>query len=474
MDRELKRLIALGVAAALLAALLVALIVKPAEDTADPTVFRSGEPTDVVNIVIDNGHGRFTVSASEGGYLIQDFDGAIVDMDAFIGLMTWCGELSAADKVSRPDEDMSLYGLDKPVATAVIEYSDGEEITVKLGTMEQVSGRRYATVSKSSGVFLFDGEGAGWLLGAAQDYIDHLVTEELNVSSPLSAVLNATFTGGGLEYPVSVVYASGSEEMRLQSLSFGAVTHIVLGKSAHELDQTYGVEILGSLLGIRADDIVAYGLTEERIAELGFDKPYMEVAFDVKNGADAEQESIRLSLLNAPDGGYYITRWDNGVVYHTGELAFIDVDYDRLMMRWFLTPMLMDIEGVTVSGGGKTYEFALGGESNSDRTVALNGAQFDIARFRTFYSLLVSASADSAPLGDAPDVSGEPLLTVTFNYIDADKSPDVMRFFTSDAARRCLVEVNGVVEFDMQSAYCDCVLEALGVIDTDQEIQTVW
>ena len=70
---------------------------------------------------------------------------------------------------------------------------------------------------------------------------------------------------------------------------------------------------------------------------------------------------------------------------------------------------------------------------------------------RSYYDRLVtSAASDGQYLADAV-ADGEALMVITYNYIDPDKSPDVMTLYAG-GTRRVNVDVNGVIEFDISAS----------------------
>jgi hypothetical protein len=101
-----------------------------------------------------------------------------------------------------------------------------------------------------------------------------------------------------------------------------------------------------------------------------------------------------------------------------------------------------------------------------------NDEELDIDRFRTLFRLLRSAAHDGRLLEDVV-LEGEPLLRLTYYYIDLWKQPDVMELYPGDA-RRVYVKVNGVTELAMQEMYLTRVQEALRILWTDEPIETDW
>ena len=79
----------------------------------------------------------------------------------------------------------------------------------------------------------------------------------------------------------------------------------------------------------------------------------------------------------------------------------------------------------------------------------------DVELFYSFYRLVTSAASDGLYLPDAA-ASGNPLMTITYTYLDPAKAPDVMTLYAG-GTRRVNVDVNGVIEFDMRASFVDAM-----------------
>jgi hypothetical protein len=229
---------------------------------------------------------------------------------------------------------------------------------------------------------------------------------------------------------------------------------------------------LGALLGIASSDIADYNCTKEELSAFGFDSPYMKVDFNLKNGLDAPVVPYTLAFVKNGEGTYYMTCNDNGVVYAVPELPFLKLDYKQMQLRWFLSPLIMDLGSIQVTTPSETLTFEIKGKTNAEKAVTLNGEPFDIERFRTFYKLLTSASNDGESIPE--DFLGSaPLLTVEYRYLDSAKEPDVLKIYEGDT-RRVYAEVNGITEFGMREMFVTRVLEACSAIRTDETIEVNW
>ncbi|MPM85007.1 hypothetical protein SDC9_132084 [bioreactor metagenome] len=172
------------------------------------------------------------------------------------------------------------------------------------------------------------------------------------------------------------------------------------------------------------------------------------------------------------DTKYLVTVDGTQVVYVIEKPAFVDIDYTKLMLRWFLSPLRLDLKDLTVSFDGKTYTFESGKNQDGTQYARVNGKQMDVELFYVFYRLITSAASDGQYLSDvAPGDS--PLMTIAYHYLDAGKPADVMTLYAG-STRRVNVDINGVIEFDMRASFVDAVKLACEHTVTGEAIEENW
>lgn len=474
MKKLVRTVVVLAVVCAVFLAAFLLLLREPQEVVSDGAVFTDVQPVDIQSVSVTNASGEYRYYYEDDGYVLDDIPPEICDLDAFIEFMTNCGQLRADQRVAREDALPAEYGLDEPAATAVIEMFDGSALTLHVGNQETVSQNYYVSADGFDGIYVMSKELASQFLVSKKLVISYYATPELAVSSPLSAVRDVTFSGGALEAPVTIRTTSGGgEEVRLEALSFGTPTHIVKGAGVYQLDQAYGIEVLGSLFGIEATDIVGYNLTDEQIASLGFDAPYMTVEYDMVNSADgADAVHCVLKLVQIDENSFYSMLEGTGIVYQIGRPAFVDLQYDKLFLRWFLTPLIMDLSDVTIEGAQGSYRFEIDNGDLRNPVVTCNGQTVDTELFRAFFRLITSAAHDGNYLG-ALTPQGSPVLQIRYGYRDEAKQDDLMQLYTGDA-RRVNVFVNGSGEFAMKDTFVERVEQACQDLLAGNAIEENW
>lgn len=473
MRKKLLRwvLVSLGVVLALGAAYL-ALALNPVAKDGSIVVFVEQKPTDILSMEITNEFGSYRVNAEDEGYVVDDIPAGIVNVEAFYELMYHGSAFGALKRADANPRDLQKYGLDAPQAEVSVSFRDGSNVLIRIGAEEVVSGNYYGQVAGDKAVYLFSSEDMAYFLCKKEAYITLQVTPALAVSSPLSAITDITFSGALLESPITVEAVRDSNPVaRLDAKSFGPATHIVRMKGTYELDQTYGIEMLGSVLNLQALDVIGYNLTSADLMKIGFDHPDIAVDFGLKNGTE-EIVPYRLLLVKLNETKYLVTVDGSQVVYVIEKPAFVEIDYTKLMLRWFLSPLRLDLKNLTVAFDGQTYVYESGKNSDGTQYARVNGREMDVELFYVFYRLVTSAASDGLYLASAT-AAGDPLMTVTYTYLDGAKSPDVMKLYAG-GARRVNVEINGVIEFDMRTSFVDAMKLACLHTVSGEAIEENW
>lgn len=473
--RKVKRLALLSAACLLLAGVFLWLLnQQPAPPSVKNLVFSNRTPTDIDNLTVSNDAGGFTISYQEdpAGYVVDDVPADLLDMDRFISLMVSQAGLAAKTRLAEPLSPLSDYGLGKPRATVSLTFVDGSQLGYSLGGQELVSGDYYLQVGGVDGIFTYPKADAQALLSNSSSLVSLQVTPSLTVSSPLSAVRDATFSGKHLPEPLSIhAVLGGSQDLRTKALTFGAATHLVQGRGLHPLDQQNGIRVLGSLLGIQAIKVVQYNVSQQDLVGYGFDEPDMQVDFSLAK-RESPEEAISLLLLQAGADQLYALRSDRDVVYLINRPAFWDLHYQDLILRYFAAPMLADIKGISITGQDQSYQITFSRDENRQAHATVNGETVDIELFYAFYRLLTSAAADGRLL-DGAGLPGEPALSIVYHYQNPDKTDDSL-LFIPHGIRRMAVSVNGVILQDIRESFVTRLLAACENLVAGKPIEETW
>jgi len=175
------------------------------------------------------------------------------------------------------------------------------------------------------------------------------------------------------------------------------------------------------------------------------------------------------------EGLYYATLEGSSVVYIIRREAFLNIEFERLPVRWFLTPLIMDLTAVEVASPGGSYRFELDNTDPLNPVITHDGQTLDTTLFRSFFRLITSTAHDDVYLGllPPPDPAAAAMLTITYEYSDPGKSPDVLALYRGEA-RRANVFVNGIGEFAMKDLFAERVIEGVSNLIAGTPIEENW
>jgi hypothetical protein len=110
------------------------------------------------------------------------------------------------------------------------------------------------------------------------------------------------------------------------------------------------------------------------------------------------------------------------------------------------------------------------GTSADDYEVTLNGEDFDLNRYKSFYQALIKAPAEELYLDE---VEGDPVATVTIN-LQIGGDPDVVEFYRIDDRKTVIVH-NGVPSFACRTSFLEkSLLPNIANVNGDDDFVTNW
>jgi hypothetical protein len=447
------------------------------EPPAEPRLLADRKINEIEEIRISNQFDIYSVYQEAGGFAIADLPMDLVYAEYLLMLLDEAARVEYIELVSQIEKPvtpsaLAAYGLDRPLAAALVSYSSGESLALLFGGVERISGGQYFMVEAEDKVYLMDHSRVVRFLQPLKRFINLEIVPVRTVSSPLSTIKNLTLSGKAFPQPVVIneIRADDEDEIR-EALGFGSTTHVIRSPHLHKIDQKEAIDVFGSLSGLLNIEVLDYNCDDEALARYGLDDPMVKAEYVFKRGGNFEPVDIVLRAA-LYQGSYVLMRDEQRVVHRVEKKPFIATSYEKLVSRWFLTPFITDLRSILISSGGKDYRIEISGEDNQSLEAALNGTKLDIALFRKFYILLVSASSDGLFLNDTAP-SGSPVLGVTFHYRDSLKKPDTM-IFSPGSLRRLNVSVNGVTEFACLERYAQTLDTALSALARGEDFKSEW
>ena len=232
-----------------------------------------------------------------------------------------------------------------------------------------------------------------------------------NYLLPETAYLNLTITPGSVAEGFDAVVLGGTvrEEQGQVVIRRQGEEYALSAPVQRPLDESMGLALLNTLLGLNADSVAAINPTREELEALGLNRPYATAQVSGSWG------EFFLSAT-APDAGGMVYLYREGVpLLYTARadlLPWLDLQYIQLMDPFAYTPDIEQLQEISDLEGA-SYRFQLT-RVKQELSVTPDGAAIDSENFLRFYVTLISARL--AEHTQQPSSPGNPALVIPAHH----------------------------------------------------------
>lgn len=460
MKRNLKLVIVLVVLVVAAVASLVAVNVvssskdrKAAKEAAE-LVLISQNSDDIKSIDITDSDGEdYQFSLSDSDWVLTNRDDVNLSSSFCNSLCLYYGDLKATKKITDKADDLSIYGLDKPVKLTV---SDSEKSsTIYIGKATSTNEAFYVMKEGSDAVFTMDYSTA---------YV---------LSNPSMSMKNTylTYEWSDDDYTYYKVTKQGKTIIELDRSS--GIWEIK-SPVKHEINSTSTLTILSNIARYELD---GYGekITEEQYSEYGFDNPYYTVEIKNNEGKD-------MTILIGKSIDSYTDKEVPILYKDDNQLAYISYENIYFVERGteeYTSLNLISLKNEDITGGeikldsnfevqDIKFEGTYSTENNSFDNVKIDGKDIDtsVSNVSSLYSdfiySILNMEADSVDAYADPQNTADETITLDLT----DGSSIKLDFATKDdntyyvfkdgeytgliARRKALTKENGVIDYYKQ------------------------
>ena len=501
----------LGIAAAVL------LLTKP-EDAASSdvssAVSASGTETitltdkqaaDVAVLEVSNETGSFSFTQQSRVVSTTDADGNVTSSDEIYwtseemlglvpndstvkALMNSLSGLDSKELVEEAAEDLAKYGLETPLASVKLTFTDGTQETLHFGIQNPAStGFVYCRAGDSRDVHLVSNYSVGNAYNAVTDFVSLTFTESYNTSSP-EELDYFRLERKDLAEPIEIafMYDVQAEAENEDSVITTFNSHRLTAPFVAEIDATKGQTVCYGLYGLSASYCVTAKATEAQLTEFGLDDPFCTLTF--KYGGTryvlhfgneiittTETENIDSPTLTSVAGYYAKIDGSDAVFAFSAEsVPWYTVTLTDIVSRRPVSPYIYTCESVVITTPDREYDFKVTGDAQAN-SFTLDGAEVDGDKFRQLYQHLITAVGDEVFLDEGEYA---PYISVTFNYRKDyhdlyGTDSDTIEYYKSDD-RKNIVCVNGKVLFKVRQVYTERLLENIDALLNGGELRLDW
>lgn len=494
MKKQLKSLIIGLAAVAVLVVVLLLLLRTPeeSESSSSQSISASSSSTsvtllslkldDIQSIEVKNTQ-EYTLirdtAAGENEWKIEELAGLPKVKNSYGMLAIAMCSLTARDTLDENVTDLAQYGLSPAASTATAVMKDGTRHTIEVGNdAPGGSSYTYVKLPDSNTVYLCSTSDVRRTRQVLTDYISmDLFT--LTDTENMPSIMNCIF--GGTSRKEQMIIEKVSSTASSGDGRTGFSDYQIMSPRHHDVSTQVFSDVMETVFNTVAEEICAYNVTDEQLAQYGLDEPYSTL--DIKYQENEKTYEIHYRA-GEPDssGRFYLMLEGVPVVYR----AYINMDYANTWMniqyvdmasRLFLLPYINDIKALTVETPEGSYRFDLtlvdAGTDDEKLNIHYNGKALTEKNFKKFYQVVIGPTTESLVESEEGLNLTQPLLTYTYEYIDESKKPDVVSFYKGPT-RQVYVAINGECEFTTRDVYIDKVYGDVVKIINDEEVITDW
>jgi len=413
-----------------------------------------------VLVTVSNNHGEYTMRGGNNPSIVGH-ENLPVNIFYFFQILGAAWGITSHGLVTDEAVDLSIFGLDPPLAQVQIHKGDGSAVTLLVGSTAP-DGNVYVKLESSLQIHLASHfEVSSFTLGLL-DLMDTALTPLAQRDEYENLVYERIILGGEARREAITIVPAGPED--IGSVSITSNNRIV--RPVNAFISIEEMPMLESMFGLYAERAVALVTSDAELAQFGLLRPWSTLEIT------AEGMEYRMRISKPDDWGYvFIKREEAPIIYeaYSFDLPWLETTWFDLMNKMVILPHIDSIASIDIKTPERTVTFTLSGEGNN-LSVRSEGINIDTGIFRVFYQNLVAARYD-----EYVDVHGgafaPPFLDIIYHYRDSSRSADIVGFHQA-TARRVFVSLNRGRPFFTYSDYPEQILSDLELVLSGQRVRS--
>ena len=394
-------------------------------------------------IRVATAEGEYTAeNVGEGSFAVPALEGIPVSA-AQLDLLVDCAAVPKASRVvEEAPSGLGQFGLDLPVATVEVSYSDGGVLTLQLGSDAPHGAGVYCKTGEADTVYLMDTDRAQQLALPRASLADRTLGENI----PANEVGKVTLSGSN--FPQDIVLEPTGEEGAVQK--YGAETHKMTAPKERAADSGAVSDIITTAMGLTASQVAELNPTPEEMAAAGLEKPTAILTLDYGEG-----QSLTLRAGKTGEEGVWLMKDGIPALYlaPVDSCPWVTASYEKLASRQLVSPKLEELSEISVATAQEGFLFLISGEEG-DYQIRCNGQELDPEAFQEYFASIVAMRGETFTQ-EKP--GGSPEVTLTYTYRDAAKNATVIQL--TPHGEGYLVTVNGETELAVSGNIPQLLLE---------------
>lgn len=487
MSSSVKYLIAGVAAVALLTGGIIAMnLTDPSKKTAEDSevsdtvgetaeAIYTGASDDIVSIEVKNDAGGYTfirktkaAGEAQAVFTVDGLDGVVLDSSLVDGFAVQAKELVPNKVIAEKPDDLSTYGLDKPKAEVTITY-DGDsagKVEFLVGN-DSPGGDIYVKTRDADTVYTVSSSFVKSYTYEKEYFVSKSVLEK-PADEDMPIVKKITIERPDLEKPIILEYTGENES------GGTSATHVMTSPVKAYLDVSKSTDYTHGLFGLSAESVLSLSPSKEELTVAGIETPSCTVTMETDDGKTyVLKTGMEYSGAEGSEAGYtgYYEGTDVLWKFSESSVPWVKMQPGDITSSLVFGSYIYDLKSMEVTAGGKTEKFEFTGNDADTYKVMLNGKDFDLERYKSFYQAVIKAPAEEICTSD--EGIGE--LRASFKLTYNNGNPDETIEFYAAEGNRVIIKKDGVTCFKCLASFVErSLLPNIAAVEGDADFITIW
>lgn len=487
MSSSVKYLIAGVAAVALLTGGIIAMnLTDPSKKTAEDSevsdtvgetaeAIYTGASDDIVSIEVKNDAGGYTfvrktkaAGEAQAVFTVEGLDGVVLDSNLVDGFAVQAKELVPNKVIAEKPDDLSTYGLDKPKAEVTIT-SDGDsagKVEFLVGN-DSPGGDIYVKTRDADTVYTVSSSFVKSYTYEKEYFVSKSVLEK-PADEDMPIVKKITIERPDLEKPIILEYTGENES------GGTSATHVMTSPVKAYLDVSKSTDYTHGLFGLSAESVLSLSPSKEELTVAGIETPSCTVTMETDDGKTyVLKTGMEYSGAEGSEAGYtgYYEGTDVLWKFSESSVPWVKMQPGDITSSLVFGSYIYDLKSMEVTAGGKTEKFEFTGNDADTYKVMLNGKDFDLERYKSFYQAVIKAPAEEICTSD--EGIGE--LRASFKLTYNNGNPDETIEFYAAEGNRVIIKKDGVTCFKCLASFVErSLLPNIAAVEGDADFITIW
>ncbi len=446
----------------------------PTTDTADEittSLLYSNKLDDLKVLTIENEHGSYKVERVDvnGEYLwtIMEIANLPLSSTVITSLVENAISVTAQQTVAENPEDISIYGLDKPLATVTAEFTDSKNTVRKLYVGNK-------TPKGTAHYFMMEGDPAVYTvnIGEMNPYLNDkwkavIMTVFSSAGNADTTLNKMVIDRADLDYDMVIEYDTRLDDE--SNMVANSSMYVMTSPVFRELNPETCDSITNGIFGLTATELCIVNPNEEDMINSGIATP--SAVITVEAPGNNNMKLIIGNEYTSEDGiksrYAHVEGFDIIYGFSADLLPWLTIKPLDITTTMFTSNYIYNITSVDISTADSKLDFEITGSSADDFAVTLDGQPNDADAFKNLYQFILRAPSTDVYF---EETTVAPALTVD---IKTTTGGDLIEFIPSDN-RQSIIRLNGKVTYKCATAYVERFISNLELYKNGEDIVTSW